>query len=80
MNQMHGDERTVFEYTADLVRYHTCFMNGFVEATANDALIDKLGLLASEKVRLEVTMSTNAKTFVSDVVRLLDGVYRLTFV
>ena len=75
---MHGDERTVFEYAADLVRYHTWFADAFVDPTANDALIDKLWLQASDRLRLRVKMSANAKTFVSDVIRALDDVCELT--
>jgi len=69
MNQLHGDERVVFEYAADLVRYHTWFADAFVDPTMNDALIDKLWLEASERRRLSVKMSASARTFVSGVIR-----------
>ena len=75
---MHGDEQTVFEYAADLVRYYTWFVDAFVDPTVNDALIDKLWLQASNKLRLPVKMSANAKTFVSDMIHALDDVCKLT--
>lgn len=75
---MHGEERTVFENAADLVRYYTWFVDPFVDATSNDALIEKIWLSASDRLHMSVPMSGNAKTFVSDVTHAMEDVGELT--
>jgi len=39
-NSSHGDERIVFENTADMVGYHTWFVNPFVKPAENDTLLE----------------------------------------
>jgi len=61
---MHGNERVVFENAANLVRLHTWFVEPFVKASENDALLDTLWLKASEETGISVELSRTAKTYV----------------
>ena len=53
-NSLHADERRVFENAADMVRYHTWFVNPFVKPAENDTLLESYWAKgASYQARLE---------------------------
>ena len=78
MNQMHGDERIVFENTANSVRHYTWFVDPFVDPTMNDILLEKLWASAAGRLRLAMKMTGNAKTFVIEIPPTLHGISKLT--
>ena len=39
-NFMRGEERIVFENAANMIRYHTWFINPFVKPSENDSLLE----------------------------------------
>jgi len=70
MNLMHGEERIVFEKAANLVRYHTWFVEPFVTPSENDSLLETLWQKASIDLNMPVTMGPKAITYVGDSLRL----------
>ncbi|KAG0125163.1 hypothetical protein HOY82DRAFT_616988 [Tuber indicum] len=64
-NTLHGEEKIVFENTADMVRYHTWFVNPFVKPAENDALLESYWVKAATKLGWrDVEMGKSAMTFV----------------
>ena len=39
-NTLHGEERVVLENAANMVRYHTWFINPFIKPAENDSLLE----------------------------------------
>jgi len=65
-NSLHGDERIVFENTADMVRYHTWFVNDFVKPAENDSLLESYWAKAATKLGWRnMGISKPAMTFVT---------------
>jgi hypothetical protein len=65
-NSLHGDERIVFENAADMVRYHTWFVNPFVKPAENDTLLESYWVKAATKLGWrDIEMRRPAMTFVS---------------
>ena len=50
---LHGEERIVFENVANMVRYHTWFVNPFVKPAENDSLLEGYWVKAATKLGLE---------------------------
>ncbi|KAG0632977.1 hypothetical protein HOY80DRAFT_1006376 [Tuber brumale] len=51
-NFMRGEERIVFENAANMVRYHTWFVNPFVKPSENDSLLETEGRLLAALSKL----------------------------
>ena len=49
-NSLHGEERVVFENAANMVRYHTWFVNPFVKPAENDSLLEGYWVKAATKL------------------------------
>lgn len=65
-NTLHGEERVVFENAANMVRYHTWFVNPFVKPAENDTLLESYWVKAATKLGWrDVEMGKPAMTFVS---------------
>src|SRR5688572_6127636 len=78
INQMHGNERVAFENAANLVRLHTWFVEPFVKASENDALLDALWLKASGETGISVELSRTARTYVGSFARPQEASRELT--
>ena len=64
-NTLHGEERIVFENTANMVRYQTWFVNHFVKPAENDSLLEGYWVKAATKLGWEdVEMGRAAMSFV----------------
>ena len=64
-NTLHGDERIVFENAANMVRYHTWFVNPFVKPAENDLLLEDYWVKAATKLGWgDVEMGRAAMSFV----------------
>ena len=65
-NSLHGDERIVFENAANMVWYHTWFVNPFVKPAENDTLLESYWVKAATKLGwTNIDMRKAAMTFVS---------------
>ncbi|KAG0132545.1 hypothetical protein HOY82DRAFT_606659 [Tuber indicum] len=63
-NTLHGEGRIVFENTADMVLYHTWFVNPFVKPAENDALLESYWVKGATKLGWrDVEMGKSAMTF-----------------
>ena len=64
-NTLHGEERVVFENAANMVRYHTWFVNPFVKPAENDSLLEGYWVKAATKLGWgDVEMGRAAMSFV----------------
>ena len=64
-NTLHGEQRIVFENAANMVRYHTWFVNLFVKPAENDTLLESYWVKAAIKLGWRnIEMSKAAMTFV----------------
>ena len=62
---LHGEQRIVFEKTANMVRYHTWFVNPFLKPGENDSHLEGSWVKASTKLGWEdVQMGRAAISFV----------------
>ena len=52
-NTLHGEERIVFENGANMVRYHTWFVNPFVKPAEHDLLLEGYWVKAASKLGWE---------------------------
>lgn len=65
-NFMRGEERIVFQNAANMVRYHTWFVNPFVKPSENDSLLESYWVKAASKLGWPgLAMQKHAMTFVS---------------
>ena len=65
-NTLHGEERIIFENIANMVRYHTWFVNPFVKPAENDTLLESYWVRAATKLGWRnMEMRWPAMTFVS---------------
>ncbi|KAG0632903.1 hypothetical protein HOY80DRAFT_1065957 [Tuber brumale] len=65
-NFMRGVERIVFENAANMVRYHTWFVNPFVKPSENDSLLESYWVKAASKLGWpSLAMQKHAMTFSS---------------
>ena len=65
-NTLHGEERIVLENTANMVRYHTWFVNPFIKPAEKDSLLEGYWVNAATKLGWgDVEMEMEAMTFVS---------------
>jgi hypothetical protein len=65
-NTLHGEERIIFENAANMVRYHTWFVNPFVKPAENDTLLEGYWAKAARKLGWgNRVMERRAMTFVS---------------
>ena len=65
-NTLSGEERIIFENAANMVRYHTWFVNPFVKPAENDSLLEGYWVKAARKLGWgDVEMGRAAMTFVS---------------
>ena len=65
-NSLHGDERIVFENAANMIRYHTWFVNPFVKPGENDTLLEGHWVKTATKLGWRnIAISKVAMTFVS---------------
>ena len=63
---MSGEERIIFENAANMVRYHTWFVNPVVKPAENDSLLEGYWVKAARKQGWEnIEMGRAAMTFVS---------------
>ncbi|CUS06704.1 unnamed protein product [Tuber aestivum] len=63
-NFMRGEERIVFENAANMVRYHTWFVNPFVKPSENDSLLESYWVKAASKLGWPgLAMQKHAMTF-----------------
>jgi len=49
-NSLHGDERILVENAADMIQYHTWFVNPFVKQAENDTLLESYWAKAATKL------------------------------
>ena len=64
-NTLHGEERVVFQDAASVVRYHTWFVNPFVQPTQNDSLLEGYWVKGATKLGWgDVEMGKAAMSFV----------------
>ena len=62
---VHGELRIVFENAANMVQYHTWFVNPFVKPAENDTLLESYWVKAATKLGWRnIEMSKAAMTFV----------------
>ena len=65
-NFMRGEERIVFENAANMIRYHTWFINPFVKPSENDSLLESYWVKVATKLGWpNFEMKKHAMTFVS---------------
>ncbi|KAG0639402.1 hypothetical protein HOY80DRAFT_1001015 [Tuber brumale] len=63
-NFMRGEERIVFENAANMVRYHTWFVNPFVKPSENDSLLESYWVKGASKLGWAgLAMQKHAMTF-----------------
>ncbi|KAG0640121.1 hypothetical protein HOY80DRAFT_1043105 [Tuber brumale] len=63
-NFMRGEERIIFENAANMVRYHTWFVNPFVKPSENDSLLESYWVKAASKLGWPgLAMQKHAMTF-----------------
>ncbi|KAG0640207.1 hypothetical protein HOY80DRAFT_1070334 [Tuber brumale] len=63
-NFMRGEEMIVFENAANMVRYHTWFVNPFVKPSENDSLLESYWMKAASKLGWPgLAMQKHAMTF-----------------
>ncbi|KAG0632931.1 hypothetical protein HOY80DRAFT_1109436 [Tuber brumale] len=63
-NFMRGEERIVFENAANMVQYHTWFVNPFVKPSENDSLLESYWVKAASKLGWPgLAMQKHAMTF-----------------
>ncbi|KAG0124271.1 hypothetical protein HOY82DRAFT_618026 [Tuber indicum] len=67
-NTLHGEERTVFENAADMVLYHTWFVNRIVKPAENDAVLKSYWVKAATKLDwTDVEMGKSVMTFLKSI-------------
>jgi hypothetical protein len=77
-NSLHGEERIVFENAANMVRYHTWFVNPFVKPAENDTLLESYWVKAATKLGWgTIEMGKSAMTFVSLLIDKITSRVRL---
>ena len=65
-NSLHVDESKVFENAANIIRYHTWFVNPLVKPAENDTLLEGYWVMAATKLGWRnIEMRKAAMTFVS---------------
>ena len=65
-NTLSGKERIIFENTANMVQYHTWFVNHFVKPAENDSLLEGHWVKAARKRGwADVEIGRVAMTFVN---------------
>ena len=68
-NTLSGEERIIFENAANMVRYHTWFVNPFVKPAENNSLLEDYWVTTARKqVWGEVELERAAMTFVSRLI------------